>query len=443
MRQEDLRLLTGRGRFLGDALPEGALHAAFVRAPVAHAAIRAINARARGEGVLLVSTVAELDRDGIGPIAADPVRGFLGLDDPAWPTTFQPALARGRVRYVGEPVAMVVARTAAAARDAAEAIEVDYETLAAVADRTAALPDGATPLHDGYPSGRLPITAMGDAEATAAAMATAAHRLRVAVEIPRLAGAALEPRGALAWVGPDGGLVLESGTQRPYQVRETLARALGLSPAAVRIRFDDVGGGFGIKNQAYPEQLALLWAARRLGQPVLWRATRSEDMAADAAARDTGFEAEIGLSADGNLLALAVRRTVSLGAYAGPRAVAPAINGLGLVAGPYRWRAAHVAVEGVFTNTAPTTVYRGAGRPETVTFCERAIDAAARAMGEDPVAFRRRHLLRPGETNVLGVALGDADPARVLARAVALHAAPAGAPGRLRGTGVSLYVEDL
>jgi carbon-monoxide dehydrogenase large subunit len=439
-RSEDLRLLTGAGCYLGDSLPPETLHAAFMRSPVAHGRILRVRPHMPA---LLFGTADDLVAEGIRAIAADRVAGFAQLDDPRWTETFQYPLARGRVRHVGEAVAIVVAGTEAAAREAADAVDVDYATDPALADLPSAYatPPGV-PLHDAWPDGIVPIVSRGDEAATAAAFASASDVVSLEVPIPRVAGAAIEPRSALAAMAEDGSLVLDTGTQRPWQVRDTLAATLGIAPDRLRLRFGDVGGGFGIKNQAYPEHVALLWAARRLGRPVLWRATRSEDMASDAAGRDTLFRVRVALGHAGLPVALDVERLVAFGAYAGPRAVAPAINGLGLLAGPYRFAAAHVRVTGVFTSAAPTTVYRGAGRPETVTACEVAMDAVARHIGEDPVRLRRRMLLPRGARNALGVDLGDADPERLLAAAAPrAHVPPAA--GRVRGVGISLYVEDL
>jgi carbon-monoxide dehydrogenase large subunit len=364
----------------------------------------------------------------------------------------QPALAGEAARYVGEPVAFVVAETFQGARDAAEAVAVEYDAIDALTD-TAAAPGSPTVVWPAFPGNVAFRYELGDATAASQALARAPRVVRARVTMPRVIANPIEPRGALAVPDPER-LTLYVGTQRPHGLRQMLCeQVLHVDHAALRVACGDVGGGFGAKNSLYPEHILCVWAARRLGAPVKWRGGRSEGLLADQHARDDVFDLALGVAADGTFLALTADRIVNLGAYASPRTFVPTYNGLALLGGFYRIPAAHALVRGVFSNTSPTTVYRGAGRPEVVYACERLVDIAARELGMDPTALRRRNAIErtDGPVNGFGATFGDADFRTAFERALALvdHAGmqarreAARRAGRLRGIGLAWYVENL
>lgn len=453
-RLEDERFLTGRGAYLDDLDAPGMLHLQVVRSPHAQARLVAIELGAARTlpGVRLAASAADLAADGLGPIGLDFRPPGIAGDDPAWPAPLQPALAASRAVYAGEPVALVVADTLEAARDAAEAVAVTFEPLEAEAD-TATAAGSRTHVWPAFPDNVAFEHAIGDAAATEAALAGAPHVVRARVTMPRVVASPIEPRSALAQ--PEGtGLVLHVGTQRPHGLRQMLAeQVFRIDAATLRVASSDVGGGFGAKNSLYPEYILCLWAARRLQAPVKWLATRSESLLADQHARDDVFELALGTTRDGRFLALSVDRVVNLGAYAAPRAFVPTHNGLALLAGFYRIPTAHARVRGVFTHTSPTTVYRGAGRPEVVYACERLVDIAARELGLDALELRRRNALRAdtGPVNAFGATFGTARFGEVLERALDAidHAGfsarrqASRAAGRLRGIGLAWFVENL
>jgi carbon-monoxide dehydrogenase large subunit len=453
-RLEDQRFLTGRGQYMDDLDPPGTLHLQVVRSQHAHARIVAIDASGAlaMQGVLLVATAAELAADGIGPVGLDFRPPGPAGGDPLWAGPLQPALAGDVARYVGEPVAFVIADSFQGARDAAEAVTVEYEPLEALTD-TAAAPGAPTVLWPAFPDNVAFSYELGDAAAADAAMGHAPRVVRARVTMPRVIANPIEPRGALA-VAEGGRLTLYVGTQRPHGLRQMLCdQVLHLDHDALRVVCGDVGGGFGAKNSLYPEHILCVWAARRLGAAVKWRGVRSEGLLADQHARDDVFDLALGVAADGTFLSLTVDRIVNLGAYASPRTFVPTYNGLALLGGFYRIPAAHARVRGVFSNTSPTTVYRGAGRPEVVYACERLVDLAARELGMDPIALRRRNAIErtDGPVNGFGATFGDADFRVSFERALAMvdHAGmqsrreAARRAGRLRGVGLAWYVENL
>lgn len=439
-RREDDRFIRGTGRFVDDMAPEGTLFAAVVRSPVAHARLVSLDVSeaVTSPGVHLVLTAADLT--GLGPLAVD----LAPFDAPEIAPHAQPVLAGEVVRYVGDPVAFVVAETAALARDAAERVAAGYDDLPAVPDISAALAEGAVVL----------VHEEGDAARTAALFAEAARTVRVEVPVNRVDAAPMETRGCLA-EHQDGHFTLHVSTQRVHLIQRSLAdHVLRIPREHLRVVAPDTGGGFGQKNGAYPEYVLCLEAARRLGRPVKWVAERSEALASDNHGRDNHFTLDAALDGDGRITAVRAERTINLGAYAAPRALVTLRNGLAHLTGVYAVEAAHVTVRCVLTNTAPTCPYRGAGRPENVTACERAVDAIARAIGADPVAFRRTNLVRPAAMpwrSPLGTPFDRLDLERLLddALAAADHAglerrrAASRARGRLRGFGVCLFVEDL
>jgi carbon-monoxide dehydrogenase large subunit len=447
-RIEDGRFLTGQGRYVADRVVAGALFGHVLRSPHAHAVIeRLSSARAALlAGVHGVYTAADLAADGIGPLPCMAVVTPLIVP----PRT---ALAQGRVRHVGDPVAFVVADSEEIAREAAEQIEVEYTALAAVVDGRMALADGAPAIWDQAPGNEAFHVRRGDADAVARAMREAAHIVEVEVMNNRVVVAPLEPRAGIArYHAATDTMELELTGQGLHGIRRQLAEFVFKRPAGrIHLHAPDVGGGFGTKNFLYPEWVLLLWAARRLGRPVRWTADRAEDFVSSAQGRDIAATARLALDASGRLLALDVAMVANMGGYLsanGPGAsVVAASTAQG---GVYDIPAIHVDVRGAFTNTVPVDAYRGAGKPEANYIIERALDAAAHRLGRDPAALRRQNLIAafPHRT-ALGMAIDSGDFVANLDAAVA-HADLAGfetrraiskAQGKLRGIGVGCFLE--
>jgi carbon-monoxide dehydrogenase large subunit len=454
-RSEDGPLLTGRGRFTDDLDRPGAAHAAFVRAPLAHADIRGVDpapALAR-PGVLAVLTGRDLATAGLGAIP--PAASFPGRDGRPLAPAPIPPLAVDRVRHVGEAVAIVVAETAAQAADAAAAVTLDLAPLPAVADVERALAPGAHPVWPGAPGNVAFDWTDGDAAALDAAFRGAAHVARVRLQDTRLAPATLEPRAAIGeWDEAGQRYTLTASTQGVAVVRRLLAEGVfGIPPTQLRVLTHDVGGGFGMKVQAYPEYAALLFAARRVGRPVRWCATRLESFLADTAGRDGVLEGELALDAAGRFLGLRARTRVGIGAYVTAfAAVFGTSNTKNCLSSVYRIPAIGIDVTLAFTNAAPLGPYRGAGRPEALYLIERLIDQAAAAMGVDRVELRRRNLIAPGAMPYRapnGPVYDSGEFEAVLDRALALadwkgfpaRRAASERAGRLRGIGLACFLE--
>jgi len=454
-RVEDERLLRGLGRFVADVAFAGELHGALVRSPYAHAIISGIEtSRAcRAPGVVAVFTGADLAADGVGPMRA--LWAIRGVDGKAMAEPPRFALARERVRHLGEPVAIVIARTHQQALDAAELVDAGYQTLPAVIDASAAAVSGAAQLHDSAPGNVCFRWARGDEAAVRTALKTAAHVARLSLRNNRLIGAAIEPRAVLAVAEPGSKkLTLYSSTQVPHHIRRYVAEQLGLPEAGVRVIAPDVGGGFGYKGKHYPEETILAWAAQRLRRPVKWVASRSESFVSDNQGRDHLTQAELALDARGNFLALRVETVANLGAYVSTFGAAiPSAIYSALLAGVYRTPAIFVRVTGVFTNTLPTDAYRGAGRPEACYVLERLADRAANELGMDRAEIRCRNLIpeaaMPYKTPI-GPTYDCGDFPKVFARALemaeyaafAKRRATASRAGVLRGIGLACYVES-
>jgi carbon-monoxide dehydrogenase large subunit len=453
-RREDGRLLTGQGRYTADWTRPGQAHAAFLRADRAHAAILSIDTAAAraAPGVLAVLLGADAVAAGYDRGAAlMPVKGrgeALRLPP-------RPALATGRVRFVGEPVAIVVAETAHQAQDAVELIAVEYDPLPVVADAAAALAPGAATLHDAVPGNLCFDFDYGDEAATEAALATAATVVRLTLTSLRLVGNPMEPKAALAsWDGDT--LDLWTSTQGMTAMRDSLAGQTGLPPERIRIRAQDVGGGFGIRGPAYPEHIALALAARAVGRPVKWVASRSETFLSDYHGRGLVMTGTLAMDADGRFLALRHDWLADQGAH--PVATGPLINTLNpamMSTGCYRVPAVYGRHRLALTNTVPITAYRGAGRPDMAYIVERLVDEAAVQSGIDRIELRRRNLLpkdafpyrlptgavvteydsgdyRAGLDMALVESDWDSFPAR---------RAEAASRGRLRGIGCAVFVE--
>ncbi|PYM04413.1 MAG: carbon monoxide dehydrogenase [Candidatus Rokuibacteriota bacterium] len=398
-RFEDPRLLRGEGRFLNDVNLPGQTHAVVLRSPHAHAWIRSIDAAAAigAPGVLAVFTGADLARDGLGT-----TRMTIRRRRPDGKPMFappHPGLAQTRVRYAGDPVALVVAETLAQAQDAVELILVNYEPLPSVTSTAAVGPDSA-PVWDECPDNISNVFEVGDKTATDAAFERARRVIRRRYVITRVHAQYMEPRGALGFYDPgEDRYTLYADVQYPHRVRNALATMILQVPEhKIRVVAGDIGGGFGTKGWQYAEHRLVLWAARKLRRPVKWTCERHEALLADEHARDNISEAELALDARGNFLALRVRTIANLGAYvSSDRNLLPTFANVSTLVGVYTIPAAHVQITGVLTNTNPTAPYRGAGRPEATYVIERLIDDAARELGVDPVGLRRKNLVSPAE----------------------------------------------
>jgi carbon-monoxide dehydrogenase large subunit len=454
-RKEDRRFVTGTGAFTDDLALAGQAHAAVVRSPHAHARIRGIDtAAARAvPGVVLVLTAADVKSEIVRAIPSFSRTPPFDLA-PA-PEAEQYPLAEGKVRYVGEPVAFIVAETAAAARDAAERVAVDYDPLDAVVDLSRALAPGAPALWDEAPDNVSFEWNRGDASAVDAAFARAAHVARVTVANNRVTPLFMEPRSAQAeYDAPTGRWTLRLGCQSAHGMRAVLCLMMGIAPERLRVIVPDTGGGFGARGGAYAEFPLLLVASRRLGRPVKWTASRSESFLSDYQARDHVLRGELALDADGRFTALRVAADWRHGAYFTTRNVWVMVHYLPpTLGGPYRIPCGHVSLRGVFSSTTPLAAYRGIGRLEANYLTESLVEAAARETGIDRVELRRRNLVGPGEmpwTTPGGAVLTSGVFAPVLERALELadwrrfadRQAASRTSGRLRGIGCAMYVEN-
>jgi aerobic carbon-monoxide dehydrogenase large subunit len=450
----DEGLLKGLGQFTDDLMPAGALRVVFVRSPYPHARIASIDtASAKAmPGVAAVVTGADLVAAGVKPLPGNPA--FKRAGGAPGATPLRRALAHERVRFVGEAVAMVAAETLQQARDAAEAIMVDYEELPQVTHPLDATAPGAPALCDEAPDNIAAETAYGDSTAAAAAFAQAAHVVKLHIENQRLVALPIEPRSVLAWIADDGRLTLRMSTQMPSGVRNSLCNdILGLPLEKVRVTVGDVGGGFGMKTGIYPEDAAVAWCAWTLKRPVKWIAERSEEFVASAHGRDLHTDAELALAGDGKILALRLRSLANVGAYAtGTGLVIQLMIGSWVQTSVYDIPVIDLHSKAVLTNTAPTGAYRGAGRPEAIFIIERLMDEAARQTGIDRIALRRRNFVRPEQmpyTNPMGQTYDCGQFEKVMDQALALadwsgfetRAAQSQARGRLRGQGISTFLE--
>ncbi|HVY18397.1 MAG TPA: xanthine dehydrogenase family protein molybdopterin-binding subunit [Rhodopila sp.] len=392
-RREDLRLLTGRGNYTADARPGAMAVAVFLRSPYAHARITSIDtAAARAlPGVFGVFTAADLTD-------VSPIPGGIGFPRPDGgpaPKTDRKLLAEDRVRFVGEPVAVVVADSRAAGLEAAEAILVDYDALPLVTDAAAAMAQGAPAVWDDVPDNIGFLWKRGDADGAAAALAGSAHVTTLDFCVSRVTANSMEPRGAWAEVAADGRLEVHASHQSPFALRNGMASGnFGCAPTDIRVVPGDVGGSFGMKSGVHLEPVLVAWAARRLGRPVRWVSDRTEGFLTDEQAREMRISASLGLDKDGRFTALKLRWDVNLGAYVSGRS-GWGVGNIGGIAGVYVIPYIAAEVCGVLTHTVPTAAYRGAGRPEATYAIERLIDLAAREIGVSPYELRRRNLIPP------------------------------------------------
>lgn len=454
-RREDRRLVTGQGRYTADWDLPGQAHAAFVRADRAHALITRIDTAeaAAAPGVIRVMTGADIAAAGYR--SPQPMNFGPGADGQPIRPTERPALAIGRVRFAGEPVALVIAETADQAADAAEMIAIDYDELPVVTRTADALAEGAAQVHDTAPGNVAFLFENGDKAATDAQFAKAAQVIKVSLEAPRIAGVPMEPKACLAAYDAAGGTFdIYMQTQGIADLRNAFAYATGLTPDRFRIHAQDVGGGFGVRNEIYPENAAIVLAARLVGRPVKWTGSRSETIVSDHHGRGVEMTGELAIDAAGGFLALRIDWVFDMGAYcsnAGPL-VSTVAAPRSMAGNIYRVPAVHARHRLVLTNLTPTCPYRGANRPNVSYLWERLVDEAARATGLDRVEIRRRNLLDKSQfpyKTPTGAMYDCADPATLVDAALAAadwngfsqRRAMASARGRLRGIGLATFIE--
>ena len=455
-RVEDVRLLRGGGRYLDDVSVPGQTYAVIVRSPHAHARLLAfdISAAQRAPGVVAVFTGADLAKDGLGtmvmtlkrkrpdgsPMFARPHRG----------------LTQDRVRYVGDPIALVVAETRAQAEDAADLVQVDYEPLSSVTSTAEAPQPGSAAVWDECPDNVSNVFESGDKAATDAAFARAHRVVRRRYVITRVHAQYMEPRGSLGVYDPnEDRYTLYADVQYPHRVRNALASNIFKIPEhRIRVVAGDVGGGFGTKGWQYPEHRLVLWAARKLRRPVKWTCDRREAILADEHARDNVSDAELALDADGRFLAMRVHTLANVGAYvSSDRNLLATFSNVVTLVGVYAFPTAYVHVTSVMTNTNSTAPYRGAGRPEATYVLERLIDDTARELGVDPVELRRKNLIPPSAMpyrNALGATYDCGDFPTSMEKALKLgdvasftvRREEARQRGKLRGLGLVNAIEQ-
>ena len=461
-RVEDQRLLTGNGVYTDDVNLEGQAHGHVKRAEMAHAEITAIDVAAAKEapGVLLVLTAKDYAEDGLGemPYISNPA----GLFQPEVPSLanrdgapmFQSplkVLADDRVRFVGQPLAFVIAETADQARGASDLIRVDYAELPVSVDLSDAMQPGAAEIWKGAPGNIAVDMEKGDEAATDAALAPASHVVEVELVNPRVAQVPMEPRVSVASFDTAAGtLFMHADSQGVFNYKMMLSRVFGMEPASIHVVTTDVGGGFGARNFIYPEHVLIAWGSMRLGRPVKWRAERWECFASDMHGRDFRAHMTLGLDADGHFTALKIKLLSNVGAIS--MAYVPLSNAGWTSTGCYHFDNAYLNGIGVFTNTVPTGPYRGAGRPESIFNIERTIDIAAKRLGMDRVELRRKNMVPADKlpfNSAFGVPWDNVDfpgnmqAAQDLAGWDGFEARrkDSEARGRLRGLGLANYFE--
>ncbi len=454
LRKEDDRFLTGRGLYVDDRALAGQAWLCVVRSPYAHARLVSIDTSraAAVPGVLAVATGRELVDQGINPIPAP--LGAVGEDGQPATSPERHLLGVQCVRFVGEGVAAIVAEDALAARDAADLVAVEYEELPVVPSIGAALAPGAPRQWTEKPTNVCAVREIGERAPVDSAFACAAHVTRLTITQNRLAPTTLEPRGVLATFDPaDGRVTLYGSCQNPTAARRMLAGVLGVAEEQVRVVVGDIGGGFGLKINLYPEDGLAAYFARRLGRPIKWRGERAEAFLADCHGRDQVATAAVALSHDGRITALSVDVVANAGAYLASGGVGiPLVLGPKVLSGAYAIPHLHFRGRVVLTHTAPVNAYRGAGRPENLFVIERLLDAAARETGIDPVELRKRNFVAPdafpfaaptGETYDCGAFSRVLDAAVRKSDWAGFGARKAGSErrGMLRGRGLAYYVE--
>ncbi len=450
-RIEDNRFITGTGCYVDDIVLPDMLHAAIVRSPWAHAKLNAVETAdaLAAANVVAVYTAGDLAADGIGDQPCDVTHRRPDGEEAF--KACRRVLARDVVRHLGEPVAVVIAKTRAAAVDAAELVAIDGDERDVVTDARQARSAQSLLVWDEVPGNVAFVWEKGDRAAVETSLAAARHVARLDTHVTRVIANSMEPRGILAFVDDGGRLIVHASTQNPYPMRAGLAHMLGLAPEEVQVKAGDVGGSFGMKSGVYPEDVLVAWAARKLGRPVKWVSERGEGLLADEHGRDVHMQVELGLDADGTFLALKVACDANVGAYLSRRSL-NLIGNFGGIAGVYRIGGIFGEIRGIHTHTQVTAPYRGAGRPEATFAIERVIDIAAQDMGIDPLQLRRRNAIPPdtfpyytgftftydcGEFEQNMVAVAElADYAGFAARR-----SEAQARGRLRGIGFANPIE--
>ncbi|HEV7255534.1 MAG TPA: xanthine dehydrogenase family protein molybdopterin-binding subunit [Mesorhizobium sp.] len=453
LRKEDRRFIMGLGRYTEDMVVPGMKRAAFVRSPYAHAKIKSVDvSKAKSmPGVIAVLTGRELKSDGIGNI----ICGWMihSKDGSPMKMGAWSPLAVDTVRYVGDAVAVVVAETRGQARDAAEAVEVDYEELPAVTEAVDALGGGAPQIHPEADNNLIFDWELGDRAAAESAIANAAHVTRIRIVNNRLVPNAMEPRAALGhYDKAEDHYTCWTTSQNPHVARLVMSAFYNVAPEnKLRVIAPDVGGGFGSKIYIYPEEIVCLWASKRAGVPVKWVADRTESFLTDAHGRDHVSEVEMAFDADHKVIGLKVDTVANFGAYMSLFSSAvPTYLYATLLSGQYGIPAIHANVRAVYTNTAPVDAYRGAGRPEATYLLERTMEVAARELGVSPAELRRKNFIRsfPHQTPVImNYDAGDYETSLNAALAAADYEGfparreEAKARGKLRGIGMSCYIE--
>ena len=454
LRKEDLRLVRGEGDYVDDQNLPGQAYAAFVRSQHAHGLIRSIDAAAALEmpGVLAVYTGADLAEAGQQPQPMGVVTANRDGSPMRWPQWR--ALALGKVRHVGEGVAVVIAQTSAQAREAAAMVEVDIEELPAVTRPAEAIKPGAPQVHDDFPGNVALDFHYGDSEAVAAAFASAAHVTRLPIVSNRVIVAAMEPRSSLGSYDPENGrFTLRHACQGAFGSRNVIAHMLGVEPDTVRILTGSVGGSFGMKAHPFAEDLCVLHAARALGRPGKWTDVRSESFVSDTHGRDHEMTIELALDGDANFTAMRISGFGNIGAYLTQGGIFPAaVNQMKNVPSVYRTPLLEVNTKCVLTTTCPVGAYRGNGRPEANYYVERVVDMAAAELGLDPAELRRRNHVRPQDlpyTSAGSMVYDSGDFSGLLDDALELadwsgfegRQKESAARGLLRGRGVGQYLE--
>jgi carbon-monoxide dehydrogenase large subunit len=446
-RREDDRLLTGQGRYTADWNLAGQLYAFFLRSDRANAKILSLKVES-------VPGVTVLTGEDTKDLKTPPAQLKIPGRGQPIKVPHRPTLAQGRVRFVGEAIALVVADSPQAAQDAAERIEIEYEDLPAVVSEEASIQESTVQLHEAIPGNLAFDFDYGDEKAAEEAIARAARVVRVTVESTRLAGNPMEPRSCVAaWDAASDRYDVYCSSQGLSMMAPTLHTIMGLPPGSIRVHARDVGGGFGIRSQPYPEYGALMVAARKLGRPVKWTGSRFETIASDHHGRGATLTGALALDRDGRFIGLRLDWICNLGAYAtqaGPmiNTVNPAMHAINA----YDIRALYGRNKLVYTNTTPTTAYRGAGRPNVTYLVERLVDEAARQTGIDPIELRRRNLIQPSAhpyKTPTGSIYDSGDFPALLEKAVRFsqwdsfpsRKAEAKKRGKLRGIGCAMFVE--
>src|SRR5882757_2712298 len=452
-RTEDIRFITGKGRYVDDVNRPGQAFAYFLRSPHAHATIDTIDLSAalKAPGVVAIFTGDDIAADKVGGL----ICGWMihSKDGTPMKAGAHPALAQGKVRYVGDHVAMLIADTLGQAKDAAEAVAVDYEVLPAQADTATAQRQGAPVVHEVASDNTVYRWHLGDKAATDAAFAAAKHVTKLDLINNRLVPNPMEPRAAVG--DYDSGtdtITLYTTSQNPHVARLVLSAFIGLAPEhKLRVIAPDVGGGFGSKIFIYAEETVCAWAAKKIDRPVKWTSDRTEAFLSDAHGRDHVTHAELAVDAGGKITGLRVHTIANIGAYMSTFASSVPTYLYGtLLSGQYAIPSIYCEVDAVYTNTAPVDAYRGAGRPEATFVIERIVEVAAREAGADPAEFRRKNFVTsfPHQTPVIMTYdVGDysaaLDKALTLAdyKGVGTRKAASAAKGKLRGIGLSAYIE--